>query len=200
MYSVYFSNSQNGIAVGNSGKIIKTTNGGTNWIEQNSNTTGVLYSLSFVPKGTLSYGFATGWNGKILKSTDGGANWYSQPSGTTKTLYGVHFVNQNTGYAVGENGVILKTTNGGGVGIEETISNENFQNIYPNPFNDLLTVEITDLFGSEISVYSVDGQLLLRQKAQSELLTLDLRQLAKGVYFLKVKTSNGESYSKIVKN
>ncbi|MFZ2865527.1 MAG: YCF48-related protein [Ignavibacteriaceae bacterium] len=58
-------------AVGNTGKILKTTNGGTNWTTQSSGTTNDLYSVYFVNETT---GWAVGWSGKILKSINGSTN------------------------------------------------------------------------------------------------------------------------------
>lgn len=46
-----------GWATGYSGKILNTTNGGTNWSSQSSETTNDLYSLSFINSST---GWAVG--------------------------------------------------------------------------------------------------------------------------------------------
>jgi|GEM_PF-3567088 len=42
---IFFVNSQTGWAVGDLGKIIRTTNGGANWVSQISNTCGELVEL-----------------------------------------------------------------------------------------------------------------------------------------------------------
>lgn len=70
-------------ATGYSGKILNTTNGGTDWSSQSSVTTNDLYSVSFVNSTT---GWIVGWSGKILKTTNVGSNWISQTSGTTNDL------------------------------------------------------------------------------------------------------------------
>ena len=103
------------IAVGWSGTIIKTTDGGLNWISQSSGTTNDLYSVHFVDDNT---GWTVGSNGIILKTTNGGANWISQNSGTSAPLKSVYFINAYTGWIVGgfdgfSEGIILKTINGG---------------------------------------------------------------------------------------
>jgi photosystem II stability/assembly factor-like uncharacterized protein len=124
--SVYFTDANNGCAVGSDGEILKTSNGGATWITINSGTTSTLYSVYFTNSNT---GYAVGgavtmvdsglnylakpYKGTILKTTDGGATWTSQPSGTIYPLYSVFFTDANTGYAVGEDGVILKTITGG---------------------------------------------------------------------------------------
>ena len=85
--------------MGRWGTILKTTNGGTNWISQTSGTTIDLFSVNFLDQNT---GWAVGEIGTILKTTNGGTNWTSQTSGTTNHLFSVNFVDQNTGWAVGE--------------------------------------------------------------------------------------------------
>lgn len=61
--------SKNICAVGNNGRILRTTNGGDNWIQQFSSTTNALYAVDFVSSFT---GYATGSAGTIIKTTTGG--------------------------------------------------------------------------------------------------------------------------------
>jgi photosystem II stability/assembly factor-like uncharacterized protein len=107
--SVQFIDQNAGYAVGD-GSILKTTNGGANWILQARDTPTSLFSVSFVNANT---GTAVGIYGAILHTTDGGTNWLPQTSGTEYSLRGVSFAVIDTGIAVGENGIILHTTNGG---------------------------------------------------------------------------------------
>ena len=54
------------------GTILKTTNGGTNWITQNYSSTENLFSVYFADSIT---GYAVGISGTILKTTNSGTNW-----------------------------------------------------------------------------------------------------------------------------
>ena len=76
-----------GTAVGDFGKILRTTNGGTNWTQQSSGTPYNLYDVCFLD---ANNGTAVG-DGKILRTTNGGTNWTQQTSGTTYSLYDVSF-------------------------------------------------------------------------------------------------------------
>ena len=78
-----------GYAVGNSGTILKTTDGGANWVAQTSGTANICSDVHFPVDATT--GYAVGSSGTILKTTDGGANWVAQTSGTANSLLGVHF-------------------------------------------------------------------------------------------------------------
>ena len=114
LLSVYFTDANIGYAVGDSGTIINTTNGGINWTIQNSGITSRLNSVFFTDSIT---GYAVGDSGKILKTTNGGNLWSNQASGILNNLNSVYFTNIDTGFIVcGEidtSCYILKTTNGG---------------------------------------------------------------------------------------
>ncbi len=93
--------------------ILKTTNGGLNWIGYLTADTNSLTTHYFVDQNT---GWAVGRRGKIVKTTTGGTSWSIQSSGVQSWLNDVKFINAFTGFVVGSydsSRVILKTTNGG---------------------------------------------------------------------------------------
>jgi len=99
-----------GYVVGDNGTILKTTNGGAEWVAQTSGTTVRLNGVYAV---TATAAWAVGDNGTILRTTDGGATWVAQNSGTTANLNAVFFRDTQTGWVVGNGGVTLRTINGG---------------------------------------------------------------------------------------
>ncbi len=113
----HFVDSLYGWAAGDSGTIVHTSNGGINWVSQNS---GIDYytidDIFFIDR-------STGWalcndflyTGTIvLRTTNGGTQWtnYRYPD-TTKVFNVVYFLNQQTGFLTGFSGVFYKTTNAG---------------------------------------------------------------------------------------
>jgi photosystem II stability/assembly factor-like uncharacterized protein len=98
-------------ASGQSGRVIKTIDGGVNWSSCNTAATGILYSVHFISK---DVGWVAGAGGYIAKTTDGGGSWVQQgqPLLDTTTIYSVKFYDANYGIASGV-GYIFKTTNGG---------------------------------------------------------------------------------------
>jgi photosystem II stability/assembly factor-like uncharacterized protein len=100
LYGIDFINATTGWIVGTSRTILKTTDGGLNWISQIASQSLVfLYDVDFVNQ---NFGFAVGWGseGQVYKTTDGGNNW--TPVSLTGTwLTKVHFRDQLNGYAVG---------------------------------------------------------------------------------------------------
>ena len=114
LYDVKFINQYIGWTSGVQGTLLKTTNGGTNWFEQNTNIPNkILSSIYPVNSSTI---YIVGYFETILKSTNGGDNWIqikNGPYGTGHSYEGVFFINENTGWICGSGSLIFKTTNGG---------------------------------------------------------------------------------------
>jgi photosystem II stability/assembly factor-like uncharacterized protein len=102
-----------GYAVGNGGRIYKTTNSGATWAPQASGTTQNLFGVS-VRGANMDNVTVVGNAGTILTTTNGGATWTTQASGG-QDLTGVSFASNSptVGVAVGLSGTIRRTTDGG---------------------------------------------------------------------------------------
>jgi photosystem II stability/assembly factor-like uncharacterized protein len=111
-----FVSDQTGWAAGNGGIILRTTNGGVNWILQHSDTPYTMSSVHFPNSQT---GYVVGFRGgccylsPVYKTTNGGSNWTLQDCNTTYILSSVYFVSASEGWIVGDSSTILHTTNGG---------------------------------------------------------------------------------------
>ena len=110
LYSVYFTNYFSGVAVGDTGTIVKTTDGGSHWNLISSITLNKLYSVQFP---SVNIGYAAGVNGTVIKTTNGGGNWVMKTQAIADTLRCIWFTDDNTGFVVSRNGAIYKTTDGG---------------------------------------------------------------------------------------
>lgn len=107
---VYFASNTTGIVVGQSGTILRTTNGGSNWSNVTSGTSVHLFAVYFINGNT---GWVVGDVGVILRTTNGGSSWNSQPTGIGYQLRSVSFINAATGFSAGWYGTFLRTTNSG---------------------------------------------------------------------------------------
>lgn len=121
--AIYFVNPNTGYMAGN-GIVLKTLNGGINWLVITTNFGGT--SISFLNEYT---GYVC--DGTMYKTTDGGISWTNL---YLASLVAVDFTDINTGYAVGLNSEIIKTTNGG------ITWEQQFVNIYYNKFNSVTFV------------------------------------------------------------
>jgi len=182
--------------VGDTGTILKTNNGGTNWVVLSGTTD---YSLNSVKFPVANIGYAVGANGEIIKTINGGSNWTNQTSGTSYNLRSVYCINADTGYVVGNHGTILKTTNGGGfpVGIDNHNPNANFLNIYPNPTNGIFTLE-TNAPG-HLMISDFIGHIIREQDLTGKESLIDIRLCKSGVYILKLSYEGTTAIRKVVK-
>ncbi len=113
---VFFVNDSLGWAAGgNSGRIYKTTNGGTSWTMQ-YNTGDYLRSIEFV---NPLVGFCGSLESSLFKTTDGGATWIDIASTISPVLAGVCGLSapsENVIYGCGiwsEPAFVIKSVDGG---------------------------------------------------------------------------------------
>ena len=127
--AVYFTDQFSGIACGNKGVLIKSTNGGVNWKHTGLNETGNLRSVKFTDNNT---GFICGGNdsteGVIYRTTDFGTTWVNQFRDSSH-LNSIFFINSQTGWAAGVKGIFLKTTNSGIIWVRERFQDTTINNI-----------------------------------------------------------------------
>jgi photosystem II stability/assembly factor-like uncharacterized protein len=114
-----FLNAQTGWIVGsntqfNNGVILKTTNGGLNWIRQNTGFNNYhCYCMCFLNTNTGWVGTSGGTVGQLLRSTNGGTNWTKQDFPGAYNVRSVKFFDNNNGWILGSYGLIARTTDGG---------------------------------------------------------------------------------------
>jgi photosystem II stability/assembly factor-like uncharacterized protein len=110
---VYFTDNQTGWAVGNSGVILHTADGGQTWAAQTSGTTLNLFTVYFIDNQT---GWAAGHDlsSVLLKTTNGGTTWTEIPTTGINQIRDIAFANANNGWMVtGSPSEIYETTDGG---------------------------------------------------------------------------------------
>lgn len=81
------------------GTIIRTTDGGVTWSNQDPGGTDVLNNVFFL---NANLGWVVGDNGTILRTTDGGAHWTRSPVSTGADFQGIAFIDASNGWATGD--------------------------------------------------------------------------------------------------
>jgi dienelactone hydrolase len=85
---------------------------------------------------------------------------------------------------------------------EFVLSHEEFEidqqgiTFYPNPVNDVLTIDVQDLKDFEIGIYNNLGQCLLMRQAQNQ---IDVSNLPNGIYYMLTKQGLHNYSSKLIK-
>jgi hypothetical protein len=84
--------------------------------------------------------------------------------------------------------------------IEEPTVPETKIQLSPNPTVSTITVSGIVSFPATITIYSVTNQVYNRSFNEREELVIDVEDLPKGLYFVRVKTNRSETLEKIIKN
>ena len=108
---------QIGWAVGKSGHLMRTTNGGESWFFQQTSPAVDVEAVDFIDS---NLGWLVGAEGRIWSSANGGATWALQTTPTMNRLTRIAMVDSQTGWAVGRGGVVLRTIDGGAHWIQQT--------------------------------------------------------------------------------
>jgi len=108
--SVCSTDSNEIFAVGFCGTILKSIDGGEEWISQRSGITKNLNGVSFINR---YIGIAVGFDGTIIKTTNGGEYWFEVTSGTIEDLNSVQFITETILTVVGNSGTILRSNDAG---------------------------------------------------------------------------------------
>ncbi len=187
---------------GDSMRIYKTIDCGNSWsLASTSYSDQFLCNIHFVNNST---GYVCGYF-QIQKTTNGGITWTQQSTvgGFPNFMDWVSelcFLSIDTGFAAGHQ-VFYRLPSGNLINADNYAYNKDINNIYPNPFTNNINIEF--LASSQnnekiLSLYSIQGKLILRQKAEKNL-NINLSFLDKGVYVLNILSSDINETRKIIK-
>ncbi len=129
IYRIKFVNNNIGFAAGSYGTVIKTYNGGANWINVSTGSKNLLTGMYFL---NFNTGFVAGLNSTIFKTTNGGSNWINCSVTDTVDFESIVMFNSVTGIAISSgynNGSgVFRTTNSGINWVRSPFPGNTFQN------------------------------------------------------------------------
>ena len=77
---------------------------------------------------------------------------------------------------------------------------ENSFSIYPNPANDKIVIETTQITkGGTLTIYNINGKELIKRQIRESKTQIDISNLASGAYFVKLITDKKVEVRKIIK-
>ena len=210
IHSVFFLDNNYGFISGQD-FILKTLDGGNTWSDYVLSYNNTQYHVMF---SDYNNGYLVGSNyspvgsGTILKTNNGGSTWITDNSITDNSLYAIFLTDSSHIWAAGDCVTIIAkidssiTTQTG----KSFDNNINFK-LYPNPSNNIITIEAPQPATIEIS--NIQGQLIKTIKASGNKINIDhvgwssyvvdVSALPSGVYLVQVKTEKGVAVRKFVK-
>ena len=109
------------VAVGDNGKILRSSNGGTTW-SRTTNGSANYKSAAFVGSDV----WVGGSDGKVYKTTKVNTGLVGYLTGSVNSVNGVDFVTSTVGYACGDGGTVYRTSDGG---LTWTLKNSGLPNV-----------------------------------------------------------------------
>lgn len=109
------------VAVGDNGKILRSSNGGTTW---SRTTNGSVNYKSAASVGNDVW--VGGSDGKVYKTTKVNTGLVGYLTGSVNSVNGVDFVTSTVGYACGDGGTVYRTSDGG---LTWTLKNSGLPNV-----------------------------------------------------------------------
>ncbi len=212
VWNLYFLNAQTGFGtierfVPGNGAIVKTTNGGLNWIRIEIPGTGVdMDPVGFINANTGWVANHQQFINSLKQTTNGGLNWTNLNFGSS--IHGIFIANDSTAYASG--GRIYKYTSAmvsiGNNGQNNLPAKNTLNQNFPNPFNPstLISYRLIANTNVLVEIYDVNGEFieqlvpLTRQGPGDFSVTWNAGNYPSGVYFYSLRTDLGNYYGKAI--
>ncbi len=184
----------------------------SNWLAGSPVTTGSIIPSEATVTTPVTYN--QGDTASPLTATTGsngtGLMWYTtETAGTSTTTAPTPDTS-----TVGSTSYWVSSTNDSGceserseivVNVEETLGVNDFNllsniTVYPNPTNGVLQVSNRNGIVLQLSIYDINGRLLLNKTSNQEINTIDISTFSNGIYVLKMSTDFGEITKRVIKN
>jgi photosystem II stability/assembly factor-like uncharacterized protein len=212
-----FATPMNGLAISTTAAgastVYRSTDGGASW--SLITPTGPIFknTIKNMP-GTfslLSCGASTAGRGSSY-STDFGSTWVlidTSGAGTTDGYTEMEFLDSNTGWAGGftvdpSTDGMYKYVPGGPLSVPSIVKSEADLTVYPNPSSGQFSLRLNQQIKADLSIQLFD---LFGKVVYSEILndasgvinrTVNVPNLAKGIYTLRTESGNSSSVSKVI--
>ena len=194
-YDIFVLNNDTIFLAGYDKAIVRSKDGGNTWEQLPVNTP---HDITFksIAFSTPELGIAVGAGNyeTMVYTDDGGDSWHPYPSITTSTITHIEYLDELTGLMFGGS-VILKTEDGGITWTNNTTDKQQLE-IYPNPFQETISILIHDNTSTDITleIYSINGQRVFRKTVDiNSLRNIKVGFLPSGIYLIQV-TINGINY------
>lgn len=121
-----------------------------------------------------------------------GNTFSPQAAGTGTFVVSYSYTGANACSGIAHTNIIVANC----TGVEELNRALAFE-VYPNPASDDLHVSFPDMEPRTVSIYAMNGELVYSEKVQAMQHTLHISELSRGLYVLKVSSTQGQSSKKI---
>ena len=119
------------------------------------------------------------------------------PSSTGVYYFGLR--NYTPLVATGTHAIIVDNFTVDQVLASESFTEKSFR-VYPNPVNDILTIENELSSDSKLTIVDINGRIVKNVSSSSSLTSINVSDLNSGIYFVNIETDQGKVTKKVIKN
>jgi photosystem II stability/assembly factor-like uncharacterized protein len=121
LFATCFANDREGWMAGELGRIFRTTDGGTTWVQQDAHTKRPFLAMSCVDPKTA---WVAGKEGIVYGTKDGGTTWTQLQTGSQRHVFALEFPTALRGHGAGDYGTMIHTEDGGATWTTNHVSEE----------------------------------------------------------------------------
>ncbi|MCC5918710.1 MAG: T9SS type A sorting domain-containing protein [Cryomorphaceae bacterium] len=166
-----------------------------------------VYMAKFNSNGMLQWGtYFGGDQFDTLYSIALGGSSHFYISGGTNSLEGIalngHQMTHNSPFNISTpDAFLVKFHVGSSISVNDYFLHENSIDVYPNPTNNFIQVTLPEENKGQQNLIIIDakGQVVKAISVKSNSINVDVSDLASGVYFVRVSTTNGIISRKMIK-
>jgi photosystem II stability/assembly factor-like uncharacterized protein len=189
----FFTDEEQGFALGLGGKIWHTNNGGSTWEEQQYGDASEIGRDIFFPNASTGYiaSHAGDFNlGRIYRSTNGGQTWELDLEVDSTFFDNLYFADEENGFAVSDYKTIYRRS---GTNAADHTTPANIE-IFPNPAVDFIEIiGIAPSVEYQIWISDITGKFIQKTNLYNSKTRIPVGHLANGVYFVKILDKQGNN-------
>lgn len=160
---------------------------------------GTGYSTSFSPGPNNIIVFRCDANGNLLWAHPYGGPGVDIGYEMIPALGGGFYIAATGNISGDDQAGLLHVDDAGWASVNELPEND-FA-LFPNPANETVTVQLNEKTSSTIGIYAADGKLICENKySPANAIAIDVKSLAPGLYFIRVKTNENVWVKKLLVN
>ncbi|WP_188112263.1 T9SS type A sorting domain-containing protein [Aquimarina sp. RZ0] len=72
-------------------------------------------------------------------------------------------------------------------------------NIYPNPIISTISISLEEINDSSVQIMNIIGNVIIDKKMESKMTHIDLQDMPKGMYLMRIRSNNKTVIKKVIK-
>jgi xyloglucan-specific exo-beta-1,4-glucanase len=183
----------------NSNKVFKTTNGGTSWTNISGDLPNIVINEVMLKQGQTSEYLYLATELGVYYSINGGTNWsklgQGMPNVNVKDIE-IHYTADKLVAGTFGRGLWEINIQNNTLSNDDLYSENDIVDVFPNPATEFLNINVNGDY--KYIMYNVVGGIVKKGNLSPENNTINVKEIAKNMYILRVFNDNSSQSFKII--